>query len=185
MAIALLNKQPHKERFRIVGNERLMVLALVNEPPEDIKYSNNSVVRMIEISDKAIEVQGKQIQNTSRTKAIYLMGSFMLLREEKTYRAYEATHLNQRWSRQVSQVHPVSGLETGKLHYVELGKINLSVLWDAKASYDDVNPTMFLTIYSTDPLQAADIVGSFLIRQVKKDYGLYVARAEYQSASTP
>lgn len=183
MPIALLNKNPHKERFRIVGNEKLIVLALVNEPPEDIKYSSNNVVRMIEISNTAIEVQGKQIQNTSATKAIYLMGSFMLRREDKTYRAYEATHMAQVWKRQIKEIHPVTKLETGNFKYESLGAINLSVLWDAKASYDDSNPTMFATIYSTDPISPADIVGSFLIRQVKQDYGLYIARAEYKIVS--
>lgn len=181
MAIELVNKQKFKEKFRILGKPNLLVLALVHEPPQDIRYSNNSVIRMIEISGNAIEVVGQQIQNVGQAKATYLMGSFMRYRHDKTYRAYEATHMDLQWTRQVQGKHPVTGLATGKSEYVNKGKINISVLWDSKAPYDDQNPNQFSTIYSSDPIQEADIVGPFLIRQVKEDYGLYVARAEYKS----
>lgn len=181
MAIQLVNKQKFKEKFRILGKPNLLVLALVHEPPQDIRYSNNSVIRMIEIAGNAIEVKGYQIQNVGRSKATYLMGSFMNYRHDKTYRAFEVTHTEQEWTRQIQGKHPVSGLATGKSEYINLGKINISVLWDAKAPYDDKNPNQFSTIYSTDPIQESDIVGPFLIRQVKEDYGLFMARAEYKS----
>ena len=181
MAIPLINKQKHKETFRVVSNPALKLLALVHEPPQDIRYSNNSVVRMIEIAGTALNVQGKQIQNIGRAQAIYLMGSFMLYRDDRTYRAYEVTHKQQSWSRQEKEIHKVTGLETGKSKYLDLGKINISVLWDSKPANSDVNPTQFCTIYSTDELKAADVVGPFLIREVKKDYGLWIARAEYET----
>lgn len=181
MAIPLVNKQRFKEKFRILGQPNLLLLALVHEPPDDIRYSNNSVVRMIETAGNAIEVKGKQIQNVGREKATYIMGSFLKYRHDRTYRAFEVTHSDLPWSRQVKEVHKVTGLETGKSVYESFGNINISVLWDAKAPYDDKNPNQFSTIYSSDPIQEADIVGPFLIRQVKEDYGLYMARAEYKS----
>lgn len=184
MAIALVNKQKFKEKFRIIGKPNLLVLALVHEPPKDIRYSNNSVIRMIEISGSALEVKGYQIQNVGRSKALYLMGSFMKYRHDKTYRAYEATHTDLPWTRQIKEIHPVTKLATGKMIYEDKGNINISVLWDAKAPYDDQNPNQFSTIYSTDLIQAADVVGPFLIRQVKEDYGLYMARAEYKSVNS-
>lgn len=181
MAIPLVNKQPHKEKFRLVENKKIAILALLHEPPEDIRYSNNSVVRLIETSGKAVNVQGKQIQSVGRSKAIYIMGSFMLYRDDRTYRAYEVTHKNQNWMRQETEKHPVTGLDTGRSIYTKMGEINISVLWDSKPPYDDMNPTQFSTIYSTDELKASDVVGPFLIREVKRDYGLYIVRAEYKT----
>ena len=183
MAIPLVNKQKFKESFRLVENPKIIVLAMFHEPPKDIRYSNASSIRMIEIAGTAVEVQGKQIQSVGRSRAIYLMGSFMRYRDDKTYRGYEATHIDQPWYRQVREVHPVSGLETGKSVYDDLGKINICVIWDSKAPYDDMNPNQFSTIFSTDKLLAADVVGPFLIREVKEDYGLYMARAEYKSVT--
>lgn len=181
MAIPLVNKQRFKETFRILGKPNLRILALVHEPPDDIRYSNNSVIRMIETAGNTLEVKGLQIQNVGRSKATYIMGSFLNYRDDRTYRAYEATHMGLEWKRQVKEKHPVTGLDTGKSVYVTLGTINISVLWDAKAPNDDKNPTQFSTIYSSDPIMEADIVGPFLIRQVKEDYGLTMARAEYRS----
>ena len=74
-------------------------------------------------------------------------------------------------------------METGKSIYENLGKINICVIWDSKAPYDDMNPNQFSTIFSTDKLLAADVVGPFLIREVKEDYGLFMARAEYKSVT--
>lgn len=183
MPIPLVNKKKHKEVFRLVENPKLKLFALVNEPPEEVRYSNNSIVRMIEVSGNAIDVKGKQIVSVSRSKALYLMGSFVLYREDKTYRAYEATHFYQTWLRLVQEIHPVTGLLTGKDTYETLKDVNIAILWDAKPPNQDDNPTQFLTIFSTDQFQPADIVGDFLIRETRTDYGLYISRAEFKVAS--
>ena len=92
MAIALVKKQPHKEKFRLVAKPSVVVLGLVHEPPEEIRYSSNSVVRMVEVSGKAYDITGQQIQGCGRSKMIYLCGSFLLYRHDRTYRCYEVTH---------------------------------------------------------------------------------------------
>ena len=179
MAIPLVGKQQHKETFRLVSNPKIKVLGLVHEPPEEIRYSNNSVTHMVEISGKAYDVTGKQIQNTGRSKVIYLCGSFTLYRNDKTFRCYEATHLAQPWHRQVKEIHPVTGLETGTMKYIELDKINICAQFDTKAPYASGNPVIWGYLYATDEVKAGDIVGDFLIREVRKQYDIFVARYEY------
>lgn len=179
MAITLVGKQQHKETFRLVSNPKIKVLGLVHEPPEEIRYSNNSITHMVEVSGKAYDVTGKQIQNTGRSKAIYLCGSFTLYRDDKTFRCYEATHLNQKWSRQEKVLHPVSKLPTGTFKYSDLGAINICAQFDTKAPYASDNPVIWGYLYSTDEIQAGDIIGDFLVREVRKQYDIFVARFEY------
>lgn len=179
MAIALVDKTSHKEKFRIVDNSKLVVLGLVHEPPEEIRYGATPV-RMVEVSGKAPSLVCRQIQSVGFSKTIYLCGSFMLLRDDKTYRCYEATHKNQKWVRQIKEVHQVTGLATGKLKYTDLGLINITVQFDSSPPYTSDNPTQFGYIFSTDELKPSDVVGDFLIREVRKQYELWVARFEYK-----
>lgn len=181
MAIQLINKTRFKERFRLVDNPKIVVLALLHEPPEEIRYANNLVIRMLEISHTAVSVEGKQIQDTGRSGAIFLVGSFLRLRDSKTYRAYEASHLGQDWSRQGEKVHPVTGLKTSTDKYSLIKKINITVLHSSSLMRQDMNPTQGATIISTDELLPADIVGEFLIRETHKEYGLYFCQAEYKT----
>lgn len=53
MAIQLINKQKFKETFRVVGNPKLRVLGLMHQPPEEIRYSNNMPIRMLEVDHDA------------------------------------------------------------------------------------------------------------------------------------
>lgn len=179
MAIALVNKQKHKEKFRLVENPKIIVLGLVHEPPEEIRYSANTS-RMFESSGKSVDLCGKQIQGTGRSKVVYLCGSFVRYRNDRTYCCYEANELGLKWSRQVKDKHPVTGLETGTSSYSNLGNINVNIIFDTKAPYLTENPTQFGYIYSTDELIAGDIVGDFLIRETRKVNGLYYSRFEYK-----
>lgn len=180
MAIALINKQKHKEKFRLVSNPKIVVLGLVHEPPEEIRYSSNSVIRMVEVAGNAYDILGQQIQSVGRSKIIYLCGSFMLYRNDKTYRCYEVTHQGLQWTRQKKKIHPVTKLETGEFVYEEIGKVNICIQFDTKPPFSSDNPTQFGYIYSTDELKAGDIVGEFLIRETRKQYDMYTCRFEYQ-----
>jgi len=181
MAISLTNKNPHKEKFRLFDNQKVAFLGLLAEPPEDIRYSNNNVVRLLEVSSKIPDIQGQQIKSTGLTGACYLIGSFSARRESLTYRAFEVTHYKQQWTRQVRKKHPVTGLDTTEMYYQVLDNINISLMFDmSPVRYDD-NPTQYATIRAAAELKAGDIVGDFLIRDVKVEYGLYCARAEYQT----
>ncbi|WGH24523.1 hypothetical protein EAb13_CDS0105 [Acinetobacter phage EAb13] len=181
MAISLTNKNPHKEKFRLVDNQKIAFLGLLAEPPEDIRYSNNNVVRLLEVSVKTIAIQGKQIKSTGLAGACYLVGSFSARRDSLTYRAFEVTHYDQQWTRQVRKKHPVTGLDTTEMYYQVIDNINISMMFDlSPVRYDD-NPTQYATIRTTAEVQAGDIVGDFLIRDVKLEYGLYCARAEYKT----
>lgn len=179
MAISLVGKQQHKETFRLVSNPKIKVLGLVHEPPEEIRYSNNSITHMVEVSGKAYDVTGKQIQNTGRSKAIYLCGSFTLYRNDKTFRCYEVTHPDQKWTRQVKVIHPVTNQPTGTMKYTELGRINICAQFDTKAPYASDNPVQWGYLYSTDEINAGDIIGDFLVREVRKQYDIFVGRFEY------
>ena len=183
MAIALVKKQPHKEKFRLVAKPSVVVLGLVHEPPEEIRYSSNSVVRMVEVSGKAYDITGQQIQGCGRSKMIYLCGSFLLYRHDRTYRCYEVTHYGVPWTRQKKKKHPVTGLETPELVYGKLGKINICVQFDTKPPFSSDNPTQFGYIYSTDELVAGDIVDDMLIRETRKQYDIFVSRFEYKVVS--
>lgn len=178
MAITLVNKQPHKERFRLVAKPKISVLCLVHEPPEEIRYGATPL-RMVEVSGNAPNLLGQQIIHTGASKVIYLCGSFMLLRNDKTYRCYEVTHkLN--WKSQIQEIHPVTKLPSGKLVFEDKGLINVCIQFDSSPPYMTDNPTQLGYIYSTDPLRPSDVVGEFLIREVRKQYDLYVARFEYE-----
>lgn len=181
MATEIVNKQRFKEKFRVLDNPRKVVLGLMHEPPEEIRYSNNAVVRMLEVAHDAFNLEGKQIIHTGRSHAIYLMGSFVSLRNDKTYRCYEATHKNQLWSRQKQKIHAVTKLPTSEFVYEELGNINVAVLHNSNAIRVDDNPTQTAMLISTDLIMSADIVGNFLIREVRLEYGLYFAQAEYKT----
>ena len=183
MAIALVNKQKHKEKFRLVDNPKITVLGLVHEPPEEIRYSSNAVARMVETSGKAYDVKGKQIQGVGRSKVIFLCGSFMLYRNDRTYGCYEANHFAEPWSRQVKVKHPVTGLDSGESVYVELGKVNICVQFDTKPPFTSDNPTQLGYIYSTDEFIAGDIVGDYLIRETRMVNGLYTSRFEYKTVT--
>lgn len=181
MAIPLVGKQQHKEVFRLVVNPKIKILGLVHEPPEEIRYANNSITHMIETSGKAYPILGEQIMRTGRSKAIFLCGSFTLYRNDKTYRCYEATHIEVPWTRQVKEIHPVTKLETGLSHYEHLGNINICVQFDAKAPYASDNPVLWGFLYSTDNIRAGDIIADeFLVREVRLQYGIFVARFEYK-----
>lgn len=179
MAIPLINKQTHKEKFRLVSNPKILILGLVHEPPEEIRYSSSSIVRMIEVAGNAYDILGQQIMHTGRSKAIYLCGSFMLYRNDRTYRCYEVTHKALPWTRQQKKIHPVTGLETPELVYTSLGTVNVCVQFDTKPPFTSDNPTQFGYIYSTDELRAGDIVGDYLIRETRKQYDMYTSRFEY------
>lgn len=179
MAIALVNKQPHKELFRLVSNPKIAILGLLHEPPEEIRYGATPL-RMIEVSGLAPNLVGKQIKHTGKSQAIYLCGSFQLLRDDVTYRCYEATHKNIPWKRQIKKIHPVTKLETGELDFVDLGLINITVQFDAQAPRGNENPTQGGYIYSTDEIQPADVIGKYYIREVRKQYELYTCRFEYE-----
>lgn len=183
MAIQLINKQKFKETFRVVGNPKLRVLGLMHQPPEEIRYSNNMPIRMLEVAHDAFDVQGKQIVHTGKSKAVYLVGSFVSLRNDKTYRCYEATHLNQSWTRQVQEIHPVTKMSKGTFQYVELGPISVAVLHSSYPMKLDENPTQVASVISTHQLQTGDIVGDFLIREVRVEYGLYFANAHYKTVT--
>lgn len=183
MSIPLVNKQKFKETFRVVDNPKLRILGLMHEPPEEIRYSNNMIIRMLEVSHNAINLVGKQIIHTGRSHAIYLIGSFVNLRNDRTYRCYEATHINQPWSRQSVQLHPVTKLPIGAAQYMTFGVVNVAVLHSAYPIKTDENPTQVATLISTDPIQPADIIGDFLIREVRMEYGLYFANAHYKTVS--
>ncbi len=181
MAIELTNKHKFKEKFRLVSNPQIAVFGVVNEPPEEIRYSNNSVVRMFEVGVNAVDLQGKQIKHTGKVGACYLIGSFLARRESYSYRAFEVTHYNQMWTRQEQKKHPTSGMAMSGMEYTKLDDINVSVTYDnVPMRYDD-NPTQYATMRSVDCLKAGDIIGDFLVRDVRMEYGLYCARVEYQT----
>lgn len=181
MPIQLLNKTKFKEKFRLVDNPKIVVQGVVNEPPEEIRYSNNAVVRMLEVGHCAIDLQGKQIRHTGKVGACYLIGEFLARRESSSYRAFEVTHYNQLWTRQLVKNHPVTNLPTSEFTYQKQGDINVCVLYDNNPVRYDQNPTQYATLRSSDEIKAGDIVGDFLIRDVRVEYGLYCARAEYQT----
>lgn len=180
MPINLTDKSKFKEKFRLVANPQIAIMGVVNEPPEEIRFSNNSVVRMLEVGKNAIDLQGKQIKHTGLTGACYLVGSFLARRESISYRAFEVTHYKQLWARQVSSINPVTRLATSELVYQKLGDINICITYDNQPMRYDSNPTQYATIRSCDKLESGDTVGDFLIRDVRVEYGLYCARAEYQ-----
>lgn len=181
MATQLINKQRFKERFRLKDNPRMVVLGLMHEPPEEIRYSNNMVIRMLEVAADAFDLKCKQIIHTGRSKAIYLVGSFVSLRDGKTYRCYEASHIAQPWTRQKQKIHPVTKMPMGEFTYEDLGLINIAVLHAANPIRLDENPTQSATLISTNPIMPADVIGDFLIREVRIEYDLYFARAEYKT----
>lgn len=181
MTINLTNKSKFNEKFRLVDNPNIVVMGVVNEPPEEIRYSNNSVVRMIEVSKRAVPIQGKQLKHTGLVGACYLIGSFLARRESLSYRAFEVTHYCQPWTRQIQKINPVTNLPSTEGKYQLLKHINICVLYDNNPVRYDENPTQYATIRSCDELKSGDIVGDFLIRDVRVEYGLYCARAEYQT----
>lgn len=181
MPIQLTNKTKFKEKFRLVDNSKIVIMGVVNEPPEEIRYSNNSVVRMLEVGSNAIPLQGKQIKHTGLTGTCYLIGSFLGRRESFSYRAFEVTHYDQLWTRQLQKTHPVTRLPMSELEYQKMGCINVSITYDNRPMQYDNNPTQYATIQSENELKSGDIVGDFLIRDVRLEYGLYYARAEYQT----
>lgn len=73
MAIALVNKQKHKEKFRLVDNPKITVLGLVHEPPEEIRYSSNAVARMVETSGKAYDVKVSKFKGLDDLKWFFFV----------------------------------------------------------------------------------------------------------------
>lgn len=181
MAIELVNKRKFNEIFRLVDNPQVAVFAVVNEPPDEIRYGNNPVIRMLEVSSSTIPLSGKQLRHTGKVGACYLLGSFLARRESFSYRAFEVTHYKQLWTRQIQEINPVTRLPSTVAKYQKIGDINISVMYDNNPMRYDNNPTQYATIRSSDCLNSGDIVGDFLIRDVKIEYGLYCARAEYQT----
>lgn len=181
MSINLVNKSLFKENFRLAENPRIIIRGVLNEPPQEVRYSNNSVVRMLEVGHNALNIEGKEVQQVGKSGAIFLIGSFLSYRDSKSYRAFEVTHFKQQWARQAQKTHPVTGLPVSALGYHRLKDINICVLYDSNPVRYDDNPTQYVTIRSVENLKPADIVGDFLIREVKIEYGLYCARAEYNT----
>lgn len=181
MPIPLINKFKFKEKFRLVSNPQIAVMGVVNEPPEEIRFSNNSVVRMLEVSSRAIDLQGKQIKHTGLTGTCYLIGSFLGRRESISYRAFEVTHYKQLWARQKQKVNPVTNLAMPEMAYQKIDDINVCIVYDNQPMRYDENPTQYATLRSVDPIQSGDTIGDFLVRDVRVEYGLYCARVEYKT----
>ena len=61
MPINLTDKSRFKEKFRLVANPQIAIMGVVNEPPEEIRFSNNSVVRMLEVEKNKFVYREKKL----------------------------------------------------------------------------------------------------------------------------
>lgn len=187
MATKLPNfEQKQKQKFRLLDNPNILVLGLLDAPPQDVRYSANLVVLQLKVSLSAYNVRGKVIVNASQSKTRYLCGEFNRLRESLAYRVYELTDYDVTWVRQVKKKHPVHGKETGELTYEELGLINIAVQWDTRPPSKPDNPTQMGYIYSDRELKAGDVVnGVYLIRETRDQFGVFMSRFAYKSVKDP
>lgn len=172
------NRQRFNQQFRLAENQKVIINGFFNEPPDEVRYSNNPI-RMLEVSRQSYPIMGKQIISSSPTKGRFLIGSFVTGHDCFIYRAYE-TNYQDDIIREVKGIHPVTKLEVKGSNLI-IADQHFRIEYASQAPVPDINPVKFGTIYSTEPLFSRDVIGDFLVRNVTYENGLYIARVEYGS----
>ena len=169
----------HFQDFRVAGNPRLKVQGFFHEPPVTATPSANPP-RLLQVSEKADPslLLGVMLISATKIPSRHLVSEFMTAQDNYLFRTYEATQKLTLYREEIIK-DPVTKMPKKDPNpLVQELWVNVSLV-NIGASGASNNPVSEYQIRSSELLKERDIIGTFIIKQVVKENGLFLARAEY------
>ena len=175
MSLPQRSRSRYNSKFRLKRTPVVSFLGFIGEPPAQVRYDNNPP-QMLEVGFGVQDLTGKLIEHCGARKTLYLVGSFLDLTERITYRIYEVTDYV-KLKRDTLQTHPVTKQKINGGVYEEMVWVQVEPV-ETKIEYGK-NPVQEFNLRMDVEVKERDVIGNYLVRNVFKENGLWVAQCEF------
>jgi hypothetical protein len=167
------------QTFRVLDNPTILLRGFFNEPPQDVRYSNNPARTLqTPVGTDYKSLIGKMIISCTRIPSRHILGEFMSQEDCYLFRSYEASDCLV-LKRSIQEINPVTKQARSAV-LIDMGEIWVSVSnEDARISAVTTNPNNEFSIRSAVRLMNGDILGPYLVKTAVIENGIWLAKADY------
>lgn len=176
MSLPQRDRTRYNSKFRFKRNPKISFMGFIGEPPTQVRYDNNPP-QMLEVGFGVQDLTGKLIEHCDVRKTLYFVGSFLDLTQRINYRVYEVTSYVT-LQRDIITIHPVTKQKINSGTYTE----NVWIQEEPIESRPEtgINPVQEFNLRLDVPVYERDLIGNYLVRNVYKENGLWLAQCEYK-----
>lgn len=165
--------------FRLKRKPNVTFRGFIGEAPSQVRGSDNPIL-LLEVGQGVQSLKGKLIEHITSRKTLYLVGHFLNLTKRINYRLYEITDYVL-LTRDIVTIHPVTKQKVNSSKYTEKVWISEEPI-ESKIEYSE-NPVQRFNIRLDVQVYERDTIGNYLVRNVFKENGLWLAQCEYKVVS--